>query len=820
MGKPIADRLPAATRSTLGIGMVHQHFMLIPVMTVAENIVLAVEPRHGPFLDHRRGEERVRDLSQRYGLAVDPDAQIEAISVGQQQRVEILKALYRGAEILILDEPTAVLTPQEASELFEIVRSLTERGQVDHLHHAQAQRGARHRRPHHRAPPRQADRDGPARRRDAGEPCPADGRPRGAPASGQDACRAGRAAAEVEDLRVFDDRGLEAVRGVSASRFARARSSASPASTATARPSSSTRSPACAGPAAGRDPRRRKATSRVRPRATRLDEGLGHIPEDRQRRGLVLDFSLAENLALHDFDEASQTRGSAGSTRAADRTRGSPAQGVRRPRRQARRRSQPRFPAATSRRSSSRARSRATRGCCRSAADARPRRRRDRVRPPPPRRGARRGPRRSCSSRSSSRRSSRSPTASSSSTRARSSASTAPDVSEEELGIAMTGGRPRERPRDRAAVGPRRQAGQRRAGERLSALTVVLRRAPAASSSRSRPTVLAFFVGGIVVARDRPQPARRLQGDLRGHRPQLVLPVARRDPSATRAASDLQQTLIITTPLILTRSRSRSPSAAGMFNIGGQGQYWVGLIAALYVGTHLAGLAARRSRLPRPRRRASLAGFIWGGIAGFLKATVGAHEVISTIMLNWIAHLRREVPLRAQRARSRATEPSIPRSTDIADSAQLWPIWGAASSRSTRGIFIALSALVVYHFLLNRTTLGYEVRAVGFNPEAARYGGISVAQELLPRARDLGRVRRASRAPSTCSAGSTAWRRTTSTPSRSGFVGHRRRPARAEQGGRDPLRGAPLRRAPGRHVDRASSIPRSSRPSSPATSRR
>jgi simple sugar transport system ATP-binding protein len=112
-----------------GIGMVHQHFMLIPVMTVAENIVLATEPRKaGIVLDYGAARKRVRDLSDRYGLAVDPDAKIERTSVGQQQRVEILKALYRGAEILILDEPTAVLTPQEAQELFEIIRALQAQG--------------------------------------------------------------------------------------------------------------------------------------------------------------------------------------------------------------------------------------------------------------------------------------------------------------------------------------------------------------------------------------------------------------------------------------------------------------------------------------------------------------------------------------------------------------------------------------------------------------------------------------------------------------------------------------------------------------------
>src|SRR5437867_2122164 len=100
-----------------GIGMVHQHFMLIPVMTVAENIVLATEPREGPLLDYGKAHETVRDLSARYGLAVRPDERVEAIGVAQQQRVEILKALYRSARLLVLDEPTAVLTPQETHEL-------------------------------------------------------------------------------------------------------------------------------------------------------------------------------------------------------------------------------------------------------------------------------------------------------------------------------------------------------------------------------------------------------------------------------------------------------------------------------------------------------------------------------------------------------------------------------------------------------------------------------------------------------------------------------------------------------------------------------
>ena len=127
-GKPAELGSPKAAIEG-GVGMVHQHFMLIPVMTVAENIVLATEPVHnGGLLDYAAAEKRVRDISTRFGLAVDPRATVQDITVGQQQRVEILKALYRGADILVLDEPTAVLTPQEAQELFVIVRSLTEQG--------------------------------------------------------------------------------------------------------------------------------------------------------------------------------------------------------------------------------------------------------------------------------------------------------------------------------------------------------------------------------------------------------------------------------------------------------------------------------------------------------------------------------------------------------------------------------------------------------------------------------------------------------------------------------------------------------------------
>lgn len=114
----------------LGIGMVHQEFMLSSEMTVLENIILGFEPNNRSFLDYKQAYGKIKDLSDRYGLSVDPRRKVLNISVGEAQRVEIIKSLYRGAEVLILDEPTAVLTPQEAEELFEILRMLKKDGKT------------------------------------------------------------------------------------------------------------------------------------------------------------------------------------------------------------------------------------------------------------------------------------------------------------------------------------------------------------------------------------------------------------------------------------------------------------------------------------------------------------------------------------------------------------------------------------------------------------------------------------------------------------------------------------------------------------------
>ncbi len=282
-----------------GIGMVHQHFMLIPVMTVAENIVLGAEPRSGLLLDERKAERRVRELSERFGLAVNPTALVSAITVGQEQRVEILKALYRGADVLILDEPTAVLTPQEAGELFEIIRSLRADGKsiifISHKLNEVLEI---------------ADRITVLRRGKKIETVPAEGATEVSLARAmvgrevllrveKSPAKPGEVLLSVKDLHVVDDRGIEKVRGLSFD----VRAGEIVGIAGVDGNGQSELIDALAGLqsiASGSVTVDGKELTNASAREM-LDEGVGHIPEDRQRRGLVLEFSIAENIALHDY---------------------------------------------------------------------------------------------------------------------------------------------------------------------------------------------------------------------------------------------------------------------------------------------------------------------------------------------------------------------------------------------------------------------------------------------------------------------------------------------------------------------------------------
>ena len=197
------------------------------------------------------------------------------------------------------------------------------------------------------------------------------------------------------------------------------------------------------------------------------------------------------------------------------------------------------------------------------------------------------------------------------------------------------------------------------------------------------------------------------------------------------AAFNLQQTLINFVPLVLTGLAVGFAFRCGMFNIGGQGQYLAGAIIAVWIGSELPSLPGFIHILFAVIAGA-LAGAIWAGIAGFLKATVGAHEVISTIMLNWIAIWVGVFLFGLGGPLQNDAQPFVPVSNDIHEQAKLPIFWGDPFLQALHvGFFVALAALVVYWITLNRTTLGYEVRAVGYNPEAARYGGISVARNYF-----------------------------------------------------------------------------------------
>src|SRR3954468_4871238 len=290
----------------LGIGMVHQHFMLVPVMTVAENLVLGAEPNRGPLLDYKAAETSVRELSERFGLAVRPDARVEDLGVGAQQRVEILRALFRGAKVLVLDEPTAVLTAQEAQDLFRVLRALAEEGtSVVFISHKLNEVLD------------VADRVTVLRRGEKVDTVPTEGATERSLATlmvGRDVLlrvekpehKPGETLLEVRGLSARDDRGLPAVRDVGfavrageivglAGVDANGQSELIETIMGLRRPD--------AGEVLvdGRDITHMGTRDR-------LAAGISHIAEDRHRRGLVLEFNLAENIGLRDYRSPEMSR--------------------------------------------------------------------------------------------------------------------------------------------------------------------------------------------------------------------------------------------------------------------------------------------------------------------------------------------------------------------------------------------------------------------------------------------------------------------------------------------------------------------------------
>jgi ABC-type uncharacterized transport system ATPase subunit len=277
-----------------GIGMVHQHFMLIPPLTVAENVVLGQEPSKRGFVDIAGAKETVQALSDQYGLKVDPAAKVETLSVGIEQRIEIIKVLYRGAEILILDEPTAVLTPQEVNELFEILRSLIDQGKtiifITHkLREVMAVSDTvtvmRRGKVVGTVPTKETTRQEIATMMVGRQVLFRIERTRAEP---------GEVVLAVKDLRALDNKGLPALRGVSftvregeilgiAGVEGNGQTELVEVLTGLRKAQSG----------------KVELNAEVITNFSRLirERGTGHIPEDRQR-GLVLDFSVAQNMVL------------------------------------------------------------------------------------------------------------------------------------------------------------------------------------------------------------------------------------------------------------------------------------------------------------------------------------------------------------------------------------------------------------------------------------------------------------------------------------------------------------------------------------------
>lgn len=295
-GEPVEINSPEEAISH-GIGMVHQHFMLIPPFTVLENIILGAEPRKAlGRLDREKAVKKIHRLSQQLGLKVELDTKIEDVTVGMQQRVEILKALYREAEILILDEPTSVLTPQEAEDLGEIMRELADSGKgIVFITHKLKE------------VLKFADRITVIRGGqvvDTVKSAETDMETLAEKMVGRKVflqikkgpSRPGKVVLETKDLAVLDNRSLPAVKGVSL----QVRTGEILAVAGVDGNGQSELIEALTGlrPVAGGEILLQG--EEVKPANPRLilESGVGHIPEDRQKRGLILDFSIRENLIL------------------------------------------------------------------------------------------------------------------------------------------------------------------------------------------------------------------------------------------------------------------------------------------------------------------------------------------------------------------------------------------------------------------------------------------------------------------------------------------------------------------------------------------
>jgi simple sugar transport system permease protein len=244
--------------------------------------------------------------------------------------------------------------------------------------------------------------------------------------------------------------------------------------------------------------------------------------------------------------------------------------------------------------------------------------------------------------------------------------------------------------------------------------------------------IVAFVAGGLVVLATGHDPFATYKAIFNGTGLNWIFPWTSSDDRTT-AAINLQQTLIQTTPLILTGLAVAFAFRCGLFNIGGQGQYLAGSYVAVWVASSFHGMNGFL-HIVLSIVLGSLAGGAWAGISGLLKALTGANEVITTIMLNWVAIWVGSYlfALGGPLQNTNPQQQDVPVSNDIAPGAHLPVFWGDPQLQGLHvGLFVALAALLVFWVVLNRTVTGYEVRAVGFNPEAAAASGISVKRNYI-----------------------------------------------------------------------------------------
>jgi general nucleoside transport system permease protein len=243
--------------------------------------------------------------------------------------------------------------------------------------------------------------------------------------------------------------------------------------------------------------------------------------------------------------------------------------------------------------------------------------------------------------------------------------------------------------------------------------------------------LLAFFIGGLVVlVTTGKNPLDTYKAIFNGTGLNWFFPWVT-GTERDLAAEDLQQTLILTTTLILVGIAVAFAFRCGLFNIGGQGQYIAGMIVGSQVGILMPDLP-HVPHMILAAGAGALAGAVWGGIAGLLKAVAGVHEVIATIMLNWIALWVGSYLVGFEGPLQDPAQVFVPVTEEVSEGAKLDVFWGPPAPQGLHiGFFVAIAALVVFWLVINRTTLGFQVRAVGFNPEAARYSGIGVGRNFF-----------------------------------------------------------------------------------------